>query len=159
MLPALYLLCALAVAGALTALLLRPGVARPAVVWGLAALMPLLAAVAAALHGQARADRVLAGYAPQPTTITLTGPAGALTLTLSPQDAACVERALRLHTRSELRVGDVRVPLTLGTRVTGELPPARIVDALGLSGGLSCPNLRALLEETNSAAPGDTNSD
>ena len=62
MLSALYLLLTLAAAGALLALLRWPEHARAGVVWGLAALLPLLAALAGALAGQARAARTLAAY-------------------------------------------------------------------------------------------------
>lgn len=147
MVPALYLLLTLAFAGVLLLLLLRPGAARGMVVWGLAALLPLLAAVAGALDGQARAARVLAGYDLQPVTVTIVNGGGAQTVALGPQDAACVERALRLHTRSELLVGQTRIPLVQDTRVLGELPPQPVVEALGIRGALGCPNLRALEAE------------
>ncbi len=46
---ALYLLLTLAVTALLLLFLLRPGVARAGTVWGLAALLPLLAAMVVAL--------------------------------------------------------------------------------------------------------------
>lgn len=147
MLPALYLLLTLAFAGALLLLLWRPGAARGMVVWGLAALLPLLAAVAGALAGQTRAARVLAGYDPQPVTVAIVNGDVSQSLTLEAGDAACVERALRLHTRSELLAGQTRIPLVQDTRVLGELPPQPVVEALGIRGALSCPNLRTLEAE------------
>ena len=45
----LYLLLTLLCVGALLLFLARPGLARPLVVWGLAALLPLLAALTVAL--------------------------------------------------------------------------------------------------------------
>ncbi|WP_019585029.1 hypothetical protein [Deinococcus apachensis] len=147
MLPALYLLLTLAFAGVLLLLLWRPGEARGMVVWGLAALLPLLAAVAGALAGQARAARVLAGYDAQPGVVTIMNGGASRTLILDPRDAACVERAVRLHTRSELIAGGERVPLVGDTRVTGDLPPQAVVEALGIRGALNCPNLRALKAE------------
>ncbi|WP_102127774.1 hypothetical protein [Deinococcus planocerae] len=144
MLAALYLLLTLAFAGVLLALLLRPGAARAGAVWGLAALLPLLAACAGALVGQARAARVLAGFEARPVTVTVTNGDASRTLTLSARDAACVERAVRLHTRSELLTPEGSVPLLPDTRVTGSLPPQAVVEALGVRGGLSCPGLRAL---------------
>lgn len=147
MLPALYLLLTLAFAGVLLLLLWRPGAARGTVVWGLAALLPLLAAVAGALAGQARTARVLAAYEPRPVAVTIVNGGVSQSLILDAGDAACVERAVRLHTRSELLAGQNRVPLVPGTRVLGELPPRAVVEALGLRGALSCPNLRALRAE------------
>lgn len=46
----LYLIVTLACAGLLLLFLLRPGAARPMVVWGLSALLPLLAAMVVALN-------------------------------------------------------------------------------------------------------------
>ncbi|MPY66047.1 hypothetical protein F8S09_04965 [Deinococcus sp. SDU3-2] len=146
MLPTLYLLLALALAGALVALLLRPGSARAGVVWGLAAGLPLLAALAGAFAGQSRAVRVLEGYAPAPVPVVLVHGVRRTTLTLSAADAACVERALRLGVRSELRTTGQPIPLTGETRVEGALPPTEIVGALTLR-GLTCPNVRAVPEE------------
>ncbi|WP_216320083.1 hypothetical protein [Deinococcus aestuarii] len=148
MLASLYLLLTLTFAGVLLALLLRPGVARAGAVWGLAALLPLLVACAGALVGQARAARVLAGFDPRPVTITVTNGDTSRSLTLSAGEAACVERAVRLHTRSELLTPGGPVPLLPDTRVTGPLPPQAVVEALGVRGGLSCPGLRALPGET-----------
>ncbi|EYB68737.1 hypothetical protein DEIPH_ctg017orf0074 [Deinococcus phoenicis] len=149
--PALYLLFTLAFAGALLALLWRPGAARAMVIWGLAALLPLLAAVAGALTGQVRATRTLAAYAPQPVTVTIVNGAGRQTLTLSPRDAACVERAVRLHSRSELLTARNPVPLSQDTHIVGALPPQSVVEALGIRGTLTCPNLRALPDDPDSA--------
>ncbi|GAA5532162.1 hypothetical protein [Deinococcus aluminii] len=151
MLPALYLLFTLAFAAVLLALLWRPGAARGSVVWGLAALLPLLAAVAGALTGQARSARVLADYAERPVTVTILNGADTRVLTLDTRDAACVERAVRLHTRSELLAGQASVPLVGTTRVLGELPPQPVVEALGIRGTLSCPHLRALPDEADSS--------
>lgn len=146
MLPTLYLLLALAFAGALVALLLRPGAARAGVVWGLAAGLPLLAALAGALAGQTRAARALEGYSPAPVPVALVNGVSRTTLTLAPADAACVERALRLGVRSELRTTGQPIPLTAQTRVEGTLPPSEIVEALTLR-GLGCPNVRAVAGE------------
>ncbi|GGR52948.1 hypothetical protein GCM10008959_13000 [Deinococcus seoulensis] len=49
---ALYLLLTLATAALLLLFLLRPGAARAGAVWGLAATLPLLAAMVVALGGQ-----------------------------------------------------------------------------------------------------------
>lgn len=146
MFPTLYLLLALALAGALVALLLRPGAARAGVVWGLAAGLPLLAAIAGAFAGQTRAARVLEGYSPAPVSVALVNGVRRTTLTLAPADAACVERALRLGVRSELRTTGQPIPLTAQTRVEGTLPPREVVEALTLR-GLACPNVRAVPEE------------
>ena len=147
MLPGLYLLFTLVFAAVLLALLWRPGAARAMTVWGLAALLPLLAAVAGALTGQARSARVLAGYTPHPVTVTVLSGTVARTLTLDAQDAACLERAVRLHTRSELLTDQAPVPLVGDTRVEGDLPPQSVVEALGIRGILACPQLRTLGDE------------
>lgn len=146
MLPTLYLLFALALAGALVALLLRPGTARAGVVWGVAAGLPLLAALAGAFAGQSRAARTLEGYSPAPVPVALVNGVRRTTLTLSASDAACVERALHLGVRSELRTSGRPLPLTGDTRVEGTLPPREVVEALTLR-GLTCPNVRAVPEE------------
>jgi len=151
MLPALYLLLTLAFAGALLALLLRPGAARGPVVWGIAAGLPLLAALAGALSGQARAERTLAGFVPGPVTVTVVGRGERRTLTLDAGHVACVERAVRLNTPSALLTPEGRVLLVEGTRVEGALPPREIVEALGIRGDLVCPDLRPLTEEERAA--------
>lgn len=146
MLPALYLLLTLAFAGALLLLLWRPGAARAEVVWGLAALLPLLVAVAEALAGQARAARVLAGFGTAPLTVTLVRGGETRSLTLTVRDAACLERALRLHARSELLTAQAPLLLDRETRVVGDLPPQAVVEALSIRGALACPHLRPLRE-------------
>lgn len=151
MLPALYLLLTLAFAGALLALLLRPGTARGPVVWGLAAGLPLLAAVAGALSGQARAGRALASYTPAPVTLTVVNRESLHTLTLDAWTAACVERAVRLRTPSALLTPGGHVLLVEGTRVEGALPPREVVEALGIRGDLTCPQLRPLPAEEQAA--------
>lgn len=146
MLAALYLLLALAFAGALAVLLLRPGAARAGVVWGLAAGLPLLAALAGAFAGQTRAARTLQGYVPAPVPVVLVNGGGRTRLTLAPADAACVERALRLGVPSELRTSGPSLLLTPETRVEGTLPPREVVEALTLR-GLECPHVRAVAGE------------
>lgn len=151
MLAPLYLLLTLAFAGGLLALLLRPGAARGPVVWGMAAGLPLLAAMAGALSAQARAARTLAGYTLSPVTVTVVNRDRLHTLTLDAQTAACVERAVRLNTPSALLTPRGRVLLVEGTRVKGALPPREVVEALGLRGVLACPQLRTLSEKERSA--------
>ncbi|ABF45880.1 hypothetical protein Dgeo_1585 [Deinococcus geothermalis DSM 11300] len=151
MLPGLYLLLTLLFAAVLLALLWRPGAARGLTVWGLAALLPLLAAVAGALTGQARSARVLAGYTPHPVTVTVMSGTVARTLTLDAQDAACLERAVRLHTRSELLTDQAPVPLVGDIRVLGDLPPQPVVEALGIRGTLACPHLHTLKDAEDQA--------
>lgn len=145
---ALYLLLTLAFAGVLVLFLLRPGVARPTVVWGLAALLPLLAALAGSLGAQARAARVLQEYLPQDTSVTLNDGVLSQTVPLSAQEAACLERALRLRSKVTLVTSTAQVKLSEKVRLeAGELPAPRFVEALTLRGELHCPNLKATAEK------------
>lgn len=139
----LYSLFAVLVAAALILLLLRPGVARPMTVWGLAALLPVLAALSASLAAQGRAARVLDAAPVQGTAVTITTAGRTYPVTLDAQDAACLERALRLKTRVILDVPPVKVPIQPGTRVSGPLPDRAAVEALSIRGALACPRLRA----------------
>ena len=138
----LYLLLTLLCAGTLLLFLARPGLARPLVVWGLAALLPVLAALAAALGAQARAARVLAQGGLEPTQVTLTSGGRTQTLTLSGPEAACLERALRLRSKLTLGTPGNAVTVRPGARVQGTLPPRQVVEALTLRGELSCPTVR-----------------
>ena len=139
----LYVLLTLLCAGALLLFLAQPGLARPLVVWGLAALLPLLAALAAALGAQARAVRVLGQGGVQATRVTVTSGKRTQTLTLSGSDAACLERALRLRSNVTLKTQGGELHVQQGTRVRGTLPPQRVVEALTLRGELNCPTVRA----------------
>lgn len=145
--PALYFSVTALAAGVLAFLLRRPGAARAMTVWALAALLPVLAALSAALSAQGHAERVLSSVPAQDTQVTVTTAGQSRTLTLSAQDAACVERALHLNARVTLdspildgRGG--RVNIGPGTRVSGTLPQRATVEAMSIR-GLTCPHLRA----------------
>ncbi|AIZ44043.1 hypothetical protein QR90_01255 [Deinococcus radiopugnans] len=141
----LYLLLTLAFAGVLLALLVRPA-ARAGIVWGLAALLPLLAAMTGALSVQARSARTLAAYPAGPVTLTISDGIFKRAVVLDFMDAACVERAVRL--RSEAILSTPGGPLRLGatSQVEGAMPPRAVVEALTLRGELTCPNLKAVRE-------------
>ncbi|GHF49695.1 uncharacterized SAM-binding protein YcdF (DUF218 family) [Deinococcus metalli] len=141
---AAYLLLTLMVTGLLLLLLSRPGAARAMTVWSLAALLPLLCALSAALSAQGRAARVLATAAPQDTQVTVTTGGAARTLMLSAQDAACVERAVYLNAHVTLDTAAGPLPLGPGTRVTGPLPSRAAVEAQVIRGTLRCPHLHAV---------------
>lgn len=145
---ALYLGVCLLFAAALLLFLLRPGVARPLVVWGVAALLPLLAALASALQAQAGAARVLGRAALQGGTVTINNGFVTRTVTLAPQDAACLERAVRLRSRVNFPTTQGPILLNGHTTVTGPLPPSAVVEALTLRGELDCAALRAAPEPT-----------
>ncbi|GGL95739.1 hypothetical protein [Deinococcus aerophilus] len=141
-----YLLLTLAFAGVLGALLWRPGAARATVVWGLAGLLPLLAALTSAVGAQNQAARVLGTYQPRAVGVVITNGVHTQGVVLDPQDAACVERALRLRSKATLMTPAGPVPLNSATRVTGQLPPQAAVEALTVRGELNCPHLRATRE-------------
>ncbi|THF84863.1 hypothetical protein E7T09_19720 [Deinococcus sp. KSM4-11] len=141
--PALYLLFVLLASGALVFVLLRPGVARAGTVWVLAALLPVLAALSAALGAQGRAARVLEATPLRATQVTVTTAGQPRTLSLSALDAACLERAVRLSARVIVDTRADRVPIQPGMRVTGALPPAAAVEALTIRGELNCPHVHA----------------
>ncbi len=147
-LPSLYTLLALLFTAVLLLMLWRPGLARPVTVWALAAGLPVLAAVAAALTGQARADRVTAGYLPVPVTVTVNALGRTRTLQLTAQDAACLTRARMNGTDQTLVLPAPEAPLRLpkGAEITGVLPAERIVQALTVQGRLLCRNLRVATE-------------
>ncbi|MDL2344412.1 hypothetical protein QOL99_09625, partial [Deinococcus sp. MIMF12] len=98
-----------------------------------------------ALAGQSRAARSLEGYAPAPVFLAVVNGVRRTSLTLGAADAACVERALRLGVRSELRTTGQPILLTAETRVEGALPPRETVEALTLR-GLACPNVRSVTD-------------
>ncbi len=141
----LYLLLTVAFAGVLLALLARPA-ARASLVWGLAALLPLLAAMTAALGAQARAARTLAASSTAPVTLTISDGIFKRAVTLAFGDAACVERAVRLRSEAILTTPGGPLRLGAGSRVEGVLPPQAVVEALTLRGELNCPNLKAVQE-------------
>ncbi|MFB9993572.1 hypothetical protein ACFFLM_16545 [Deinococcus oregonensis] len=149
-LPTVYLLLTLICAAGLGLLLLRPGAARAGAVWAVAALLPLLAAMTSALSGQARASQTLSAFSAQPVTVVLVNPVeggtDARPVTLNTNDAACLERKLRLMTpttRASLQVpGLAPIPLTAATTLEGQLPPQTITEALEVRGDLSCGILR-----------------
>ncbi|CAM4037403.1 hypothetical protein [Deinococcus marmoris] len=144
----LYLLLTLAFAGALLALLARPA-ARAGIVWGLAALLPLMAAMTGALSVQARSARTLADHPPRPVTLTISDGIFKRAVVLDFMDAACVERAVRLRSEAILTTPDGPLRLGAGSQVEGTMLPQNVVEALTLRGELNCPNLRAVLEKKN----------
>lgn len=145
-LPTVYLLLTLICAAGLGLLMLRPGAARAGAVWAVAALLPLLAAVTAALTGQARANATLGSFSAQPVSVTLVSGTDLRPVTLNTNDAACLERTLRLMTpttRASLQVpGLAPIPLSQATRLEGQLPPQFITEALEIRGDLSCEIIR-----------------
>ncbi|MFC5847542.1 hypothetical protein [Deinococcus petrolearius] len=144
LLTVLYLLVTLLTALILVIFLLRAGAARATVVWGVAALLPLLAALSAALGGQAQARRVLRSYVPQSTQVVVQTRARDYDLILTPEDAACLERTVRLNSEADLVSGGRTVPVRRGTLVTGTLPPSEVVEALTVRGQLGCHNFRSV---------------
>jgi hypothetical protein len=139
----LYLLLTLAFAGVLLALLARPA-ARAGIVWGLAALLPLLAAMTGALSVQARSARTVAAYPALPVPLTISDGIFKRTVVLDFMDAACVERAVRLRSEAILTTPGGPLRLGSGSRVAGVMPPRPVVEALTLRGELNCPNLKAV---------------
>lgn len=142
---AFYVFCAVVVVAllALLALLLRPETARPMTVWSLAALMPLLAALAAALGHQAQAKAALERYYPQSRAFVIETAGKEYDLTLTPRLAACLERTLRLGVNMNLKLpGEKSVPLRRSTKVTGYLPKQAYTEALAIQGQLNCPEFR-----------------
>lgn len=139
---ALYTLLTALAAGLLVFLLRRPGTARAMTVWALAALLPVLAALSAALAAQGRAAQVLSTAPVQGAQVTVTTAGQSRALQLSRLDAACLERALRLNARVTLDAPGERVNVQPGTRVSGPLPDQATVDAMSIR-GLTCPNVHA----------------
>lgn len=139
-----FLLLTLLSAAILVIFLFRAGAARPMTVWALAATLPVLAAMTAANAGQARANRVLRSYDPTPVTVAIQTEGQTFEVTLSPDDAVCLERAVRLNTDSDLMVPQslIPIPIRKGTTVTGALPSTAVVEALSLRGQLRCPDFK-----------------
>lgn len=126
----------------LLVLLLRAGTARAASVWGLAALLPVLIALTAALGSQAQAERELRGYQPQSSVAVVRTAGVEYDVVLDGREAACLERTLRLKTRTSLRLNEgAPIPIDASTEVIGPLPSARVVEALGIRGQLQCRDL------------------
>ncbi|KQR41096.1 hypothetical protein [Deinococcus sp. Leaf326] len=144
LLTAVYLLVTLLTALILVIFLLRAGAARAMVVWGIAATLPLLAALTASLSGQARATRALQDYVPQSTQVVVQTAARDYDLVLNPEDAACLERTVRLRSEADLVSGNQTVPVRADTLVTGTLPPSAVVEALTVRGQLGCHNFHSV---------------
>lgn len=144
LLSAVYLVITALAVLLLLAFLLRGGVARPMTVWGLSALLPLLAALSVALTSQARAAQTLASYHPQTVPVVVETAGEQYDAVLSARQAACLERAKRLQIDTDFRAekDSEPIPLRKGSQVTGELPTQAVVEALGVKGQLSCPEFR-----------------
>ena len=125
----------------LLGLLLRPGQTRPMTLWLLAALLPVLVAVTAALWQQDEVQASLTGFDPAPRQRLMIwrdqqGELDRNIITLSGLDAACVVRAAQRGGSYELAGQAVLVPP--GTRLLGAWPSAEQAEALMLSGQLGC---------------------
>ncbi len=140
----LYLIISILMGLALIALLLRPGPARPIALWLLAALLPVLVSVTAALYGQAQAQRSLAAFDPAVRDRALAwrdagGGENSATVSLSGLDAACVVRATQRGGTYKLSASVLFVPH--GAQLLGAWPSREQADALMLSGQLGCRRL------------------
>lgn len=137
----LYLIISILMGLALLALLLRPGPARPLTLWLLAALLPVLVSVTAALYGQAQAQRTLSDFNPAMQDRALAwrdagGAENTSTLALSGLDAACVVRAAVRGGTYQLSSSTLFVPHQ--AQLLGPWPSRAQADALLLSGQLGC---------------------
>lgn len=133
-----FLLLTLAVTAALLFMLLRPGAWRGVQVWALAALVPLLAALSASLNAQARAQRTLEHSALFGTQVNIITANRQYSAVLNPEEAACLERNLRLHWEGRLHTPGGFIPVNAKSQVTGRLPDPAAVDALSVQGRLKC---------------------
>ena len=141
---AFFLLLTLFSALVLVIFLLRAGAARPASVWALAALLPVLAAMTASKAGQARAERTLRDYPAAAVSVVVHTAGRDYPATLDAESAACLERLGRLHSESNLERPQGTIPIRRSTTVDGALPPSEVVEALSLRGRLDCQNFKAL---------------
>lgn len=138
MFTAFFLLVTLLTAGVLVFFLLRAGTARANSVWALAALLPVLAALTASFAGQARATQTLQAYAPVPTAVDIFTGQRQYRAILPANDAACLERNIRLNWEGQLNTPQGFIPINKDSRVDGALPPANVVEALSVRGQLHC---------------------
>lgn len=141
---AFFLLLTLLTAAVLVIFMFRSGRARPLSLWGLAALLPLLAAMSAAQASQSRAQRALRDWSPVRATYTVHTAGRVYAVTLSGEDAACLEQALRLRSNVNLRTPAGLVPVREGSTADGPLPSREVVGALGVRGTLSCRAFEAV---------------
>lgn len=141
---ALFLLLTLLAAGVLIVFMLRTGAARPMTVWALAALLPVLAAMTAANAGQAGAERTLQHYAPMPSDVVIHTGGRIYRATLDANDAACLERDLRLNAEHNLLTPQGYIPIRKDSTADGPLPSREVVEALSLRGELNCANFKSL---------------
>lgn len=126
----------------LLALLLRAGTARASAVWGLSALLPVLIALTAALGAQAQAERDLKGYQPQSSVVVVRTAGVEYDAVLDGREAACLERTLRLKTKTSLQLNEgAPIPVDASTEVIGPLPSRRVVEALSVRGQLQCRDI------------------
>ena len=136
-----YLLITALMTLALLALLLRPGPARPLTLWLLAALLPVLVSVTAALSGQAQAAKTLQRFDASVQNRALAwrdaqGTENTATLSLSGLDAACVVRVVNRGGTYQLSASQLFVPRD--AQLIGPWPSRAEADALMLSGKLGC---------------------
>lgn len=129
----------------LLALLLRPA-ESPTKVWLLAALLPVLWAVTAAIRGQEAAGRALAHFdgGVRPRTLAWRTPQGtvqSVTWALSGADAACIVRSSGRGGHYQLSSGPVNLPSDL--ELLGDWPTPEEARALLLQGRLACRHLDA----------------
>ncbi|WP_420596543.1 hypothetical protein [Deinococcus sp.] len=125
----------------LLGLLLRPGQTRPMTLWLLAALLPVLVAVTAALWQQDEVQATLKGFDPAPRQRLLIwrdqkGELDRSILTLSGLDAACLVRASGKGGTYQLGGGKIVVPPN--AQRLGSWPSPEQAEALMLSGQLGC---------------------
>lgn len=118
--------------------LVRVGAARAVNVWALAALLPVLAAMTASFGSQARANRTLQEYAPQPVSVGIVTAGRLYRAALNADEAACLERSIRLNWHGQLNTPQGFIPIDQDSVVQGALPPSAVVEALGVRGQLRC---------------------
>ena len=140
---ALFVLLTLAVAALLFFLLLRPGIAPARSLWGLSALLPLLVAVSASLGAQGQAIWTLRESALFPAEVDIVTDNRKYHARLNPEEAACLERGLRLHWQGRVETPQGFIPINARSKVIGTLPETRAVNALSIQGRLRCPTFKS----------------
>lgn len=121
----------------------RAGAARGITVWALSAMLPLLAALTASFAGQARAQRTLTTYVPEPVIVDITTANRKYRAALTALDAACLERNVRLDWEGRLNTPQGFIPIDKNSTVVGTLPSSEVVQALSVTGQLQCRSFSA----------------
>lgn len=117
-------------------------------VWTVALLAPLFFSISVVLIRGENASLALSAADHAPTSAEVRTNDIIYVLELGYQEAACLQRAIRLKSNIDISRPDGEVvPLRTHSKVTGLLPAQTAVNAWGVLGKLQCSNFKTLYNE------------